>query len=135
MTTRFVDTNVLLRYFTADDEQKAQDVLRLLKRVESGEETVFVSALVIFETVFTLEKYYKIKASEVKDLVQPILNLKGLKTDDKHVFEASLELHAQGKCSFADAFNACSMKKNGISEIYSYDQDFDGMNWLRRVVP
>gem|GEM_PF-5845572 len=36
--------------------------------------------------------------------VQPILNLKGLKADDKHVFEASPELHAQGKFSFVDAF-------------------------------
>jgi len=31
---RFLDTNILLRYFTKDDEKKANDVLRLLKKVE-----------------------------------------------------------------------------------------------------
>jgi len=66
---RFLDTNILLRYFTKDDEKKANDVLRLLKKVEKAEEKVLTSPLVIFETIFTLETYYKVKRKEIKSLL------------------------------------------------------------------
>jgi len=60
---RFIDTNLFLRYFTRDEEEKAQKVLALLKRVEKNEEKVTTSPLVIFETIFTLESFYKNTAS------------------------------------------------------------------------
>ncbi len=40
MPVHFIDTNILLRYLTRDDEQKAQRALQLLIRVENGEEKV-----------------------------------------------------------------------------------------------
>jgi predicted nucleic acid-binding protein len=35
---RFIDTNVFLRYYTRDDEKKAEEVLRLLQKVEKNED-------------------------------------------------------------------------------------------------
>jgi aryl-alcohol dehydrogenase-like predicted oxidoreductase len=55
---RFLDTNILLRYFTKDDEAKAHKALVLLQRIERGEERVETSLSVIFETVFTLDNFY-----------------------------------------------------------------------------
>jgi len=132
---RFIDTNLFLRYFTRDDEKKADDVLQLLKRVERNEEKVTTSPLVIFELVFTLESYYKVPREEIKKLLQPLLNLRGLRLDFRDVFESALELYSQGKLSFADAFNACFMQKRGIKEIYSFDEDFDQVEGIDRVVP
>ena len=40
MARRFLDTNILLRYLTRDDEAKAQQALALLRRVERDEEQV-----------------------------------------------------------------------------------------------
>jgi len=130
-----MDTNLFLRYFTRDDEEKAEDVLKLLKRVERNEEKVTTSPLVIFEMVFTLDNYYKVPRKEIKKLLQPILNLRGLRLDFKDIFESALELYSEGKISFADAFNACFMQKGGIKEIYSFDEDFDKIEGIRRVVP
>ena len=55
MMPRFLDTNILLRYLTRDDEVKARACLALLLRVERAEEVVVTSDLVIAETVFTLQ--------------------------------------------------------------------------------
>lgn len=132
---RFIDTNLFLRYFTRDDEKKAEDVLKLLKRVERNEEKVIASPLVIFEIVFTLENYYKVPRGEIKTLLQPILNLRGLRLDFKDIFESALELYSERKFSFADAFNACLMQKGGIEEIYSFDEDFDKIEGIKRVIP
>lgn len=132
---RFIDTNLFLRYFTRDDEERAGDVLKLLKRVARNEEKVTTSPLVIFELVFTLESHYKVPRKEIKKLLQPLLNLRGLRLDFRDVFESALELYSQEKLSFADAFNACFMQKREIKEIYSFDEDFDQVEGIKRVVP
>ncbi|GAH29779.1 unnamed protein product, partial [marine sediment metagenome] len=97
---RFIDTNLFLRYFTRDDEKRAQDVLELLKRVERNEEKVITSPLVIFELVFTLESYYKVPRKEIKKLLQPILDLRGLRLDFKDLLESALELYSEQRISF-----------------------------------
>ena len=132
---RFIDTNLFLRYFTRDDEKKAEDVLKLLKRVARNEEKVITSPLVIFETVFTLETYYKVPREEIKNLLQTILNLRGLRLDFQGIFESALGLYSQRKISFADAFNACFMQQAEVKEIYSFDEDFDKIEGIKRVIP
>jgi len=57
---KFLDTNILIRYFTKDDEEKAYNVLELLKKIERNEEKATTSPLVIFEVIFTLQSYYKV---------------------------------------------------------------------------
>ncbi|MCL6584091.1 MAG: PIN domain-containing protein [bacterium] len=133
---RFIDTNLFLRYLTRDEEEKAQKILELLKRVEKREEKIITSSLVMFEVIFTLEKYYKVSREEIKKLLSPLLDLRGLKLSDKEVFKDALVLFAQKKSlPFVDAFNAAWAIKNGIKEIYSYDTDFDKVEGIKRVEP
>lgn len=135
MTQRFLDTNVLLRYFTRDDERKADAALALLQRIEQGEERVVVAHTVIFETVFTLESFYKVPRSLIRDLVLSIVTLHGIELANKSVYSEALELYAERKVSFVDAWNAVFMRANGLLEIYSWDTDFDAMPWLARIEP
>ncbi len=132
---RFLDTNILLRYFTRDDEEKAQHVLKLLKKVEKNEEKVITSPLVIFEVIFTLESYYKVPRAEIQKLVQPIFDLRGLRMDYREVFESALHLYSKKEISFADAFNICFTRKAGVGEIYTYDTDFDRIEEIKRFAP
>ena len=132
---RFIDTNLLLRYFTRDDEEKAQKVLALLKRVEKAEEKVTISSLVIFETVFTLESFYKVPKKEIKELILPILNLRGLKLPDKETYHQALDIYANKNISLTDAFNTAFCLRKGIKEIYSYDEDFDKIEGIKRITP
>lgn len=132
---RFIDTNLFIRYFSRDDEEKAQKVLALLKRVEKNEEKITTTPLVIFETIFTLESFYKVPKEEIKELMLPILNLKGLKLQDKGIFLEALDTYMKEDISFPDAFNAVFCLKKGIKGIYSYDEDFDKIKGLKRIIP
>lgn len=85
---RFIDTNFFLRYLTGDDEDKAQAVLELLKRIERNEEKVITSPLVIFELVFTLQSFYNCNREEIRDLVLPIVSLRGLKLPFKKILKS-----------------------------------------------
>lgn len=132
---RFLDTNLLIRYFTKDDEAKAKKVLDLLRRVEKNEEKVMINQMVIFETVFTLRSQYKVPREEIRELVQGILDLRGIVLEQKDVIESALLLYSKMNISFADAFNTCYMKEKKLKEIYSYDDDFDRIEGIKRVLP
>lgn len=133
---RFLDTDLLLRYFTRDDEEKAQRVLTLLERVKRNEEKVLTSSLVMFETIFTLQSFYKVSRGEIKKLLNPILDLRGLKLLNKEIYRHALDIYVKKKkVSFVDAFNAVFALQKGINEIYSYDEDFDKIEGVKRVIP
>ena len=135
MPARFLDTNVLLRYFTRDDEEKARRALALLTRVERGEESVATSPLVVFEAVFTLQKRYGASREQVRELVWPILSLRGLQLPNKSLYRRALDLYVEKSLPFADAFNAAYAEKLGIDSIYSWDKDFDRLEGIERVEP
>lgn len=132
---RFIDTNLFIRYFTRDDKEKAQRVFTLLKRVEKSQEIITTSPLVIFETIFILENSYKVPKKEIKDLMLSILSLAGFRLPNKEMYESALDIYIAQNISFADAFNAVFILRNEIKEIYSYDEDFDRVEGIKRVIP
>ena len=132
---RLIDTNIFLRYFTKDDEEKANNVLCLLKRLEANQEKATTNLLVIFETIFTLERFYKVEREKIKDILLPIIDLRGLKLEHKDIIISSLHLFCEKNISFADAFNVCFMKAHQIDEVYSYDKDFDNIEGIKRREP
>jgi uncharacterized protein len=135
MSASFLDTNILLRYFTRDDEQKAQQALDLLIRVERGEEKITTSSLVIFETVFTLQRFYKVPRESIKELVLSIISLRGLHLPGKNVYYQAFDLYITKNISFADAYNAAYMLSEEISNIYTWDTDFDKIDGIVRLEP
>lgn len=135
MPGRFLDTNVLLRYFTRDDEAKARRALALLTRVEQGQEKVVTSSLVIFETIFTLQSFYHLPRERIRELVQDVITLRGLELPNKIHFVQALDMYATTRLSFADAYNAIYAKARSAAEIYSWDTDFDRVPGVTRVEP
>ena len=132
---RFLETDAILRYLTADDFEKAGSVLALLESVERGSERVAVSPMVIFEVVFTLQSYYKAPREDIRAKVSTIVDLRGLSVDNSDVFVEALDLYCEAGLPFADAFNACYMKSRELNEIYTYDEDYDRVKGIKRVAP
>ncbi len=135
MSASFLDTNILLRYFTRDDEQKAKRALDLLIRVERGEEKIITSSLVIFETVFTLQRFYKVPRQRIKELILSIISLRGLHLPGKNVYYHAFDLYVTNNISFTDAYNAAYMLSEKVSNIYTWDTDFDRIDGIVRLEP
>lgn len=132
---RFLDTNILLRFFTNDDEVKALRILALLERVERNEERVATSLLVVSETVLTLERAYKVSKHRTYEMVRDVIAPLGVQLPAKPRCIAALELHAMKNISFVDAYNALDMQSRGLTEIYTWDTDFDRIPEVTRVEP
>ena len=134
---RFLDTNILLRHLTQDDEEKARACRSLLLLVEQGQEIVVTSDLVIWEAVFVLQssRHYGLPRHRIRQLLEPLINLRGLRLPRKALYTRAFDLYCRSNISFADAYNAAYMEARGLTEVYSYDTDFDRVEGLLRVEP
>ncbi|MBI4312644.1 MAG: type II toxin-antitoxin system VapC family toxin [Chloroflexi bacterium] len=135
--TRFLDTSVFIRYLTRDDEAKAQASFALFRRLEGNEETALTSDAVIAEVVFVLQspRLYRMARDRVRALLEPMVWLRGLRLPNKGLYKQTFDLYCGTSMSFVDAFSAAYMESQGISEVYSYDTDFDKVTWITRVEP
>lgn len=134
---RFLDTNILLRYLTKDDERKADASFNLLLRVERAEEIVVTTDLVIAEVVFTLQspRSYNLPRETIRERLEPVISLRGLRLPNKSVYARVFDIYCESRVSFVDACNAAYKENRGISEVYSYDTDFDRIPAVSRVEP
>ena len=90
---RFLDTNILLRYFANDDPAKSPAALALLQRVERGDERVVMTAIVVFEVVFTLQRSYKLPKAVIRQELGKILSLLNLQLTEKTLCRKALDLY------------------------------------------
>ena len=134
---QFIDANVFLRFLTRDDVIKAERVKILLERAEQGEVELTTSESVICELVFVLSspKLYNLNRERVRTLLLPIVSLRGLKLPNRSVFLRGLDLYAGTPMDFVDALAIAHMEARNVTEVYSYDEHFDGVSGVRRLEP
>jgi AbrB family looped-hinge helix DNA binding protein len=58
-----------------------------------------------------------------------------LYVENRQIFLEALEIFSLKPVDFIDAYNAAYLKSRGLSEIYTYDRDFDAVDFLRRRDP
>ena len=133
--TPFVDTNQFIRYLTEDDPVQTDAVESLFIKVKEGKETVQTSVLVIVEIVWVLESIFKKSRDEIKEMIQKIINTQNLVVENRDILLQGLEIYSQKNIDFVDAYHAVFLKSTGEKIIYSFDQDFDKIEWIERREP
>jgi len=132
----FVDTNIFLRLLTNDIPAQAEAVSQLLRQAAEGEIALHTSALVLAEIVWTLESYYELPREEIKAKVLAILNTPGLLVEDAELIGRAILLYAEKNLDFIDAYNACWMREQGLSRVYTFDtKHFRRVEGIRALVP
>ncbi len=137
MKAKFVDANVFLRFITKDDEVKAEKCFKLFKLADKGAVELITCEAVLAEVVYILSsrKLYSLSRKKVKLVLTPIIEMRGLKMDNKDVFLLALSYMVDKGVDFEDALVVAYMVKGRIGEVYSYDRDFDKFTQLKRIEP
>ncbi len=134
---QFIDANVFIRFLTRDDPTRADRVNALLEQAQDGKITLYTSESVIGELVFVLSspRLYGLSREAVRDLIAPLLKLKGLRLPDRETVLKALDLYTSTTIDFVDALAVAQMEALGIEEIYSYDRHFDAISAVTRIEP
>ena len=130
----FVDTNIFLRFFTADVPELSIRTKKLIDELARGSREMMTSDLVIAELVWVMESFYKLSAHDIVTKICFLVNLRGLKLMNKSLILEALEDYERHNIDYIDAYNAAFMKFHGISALYTYDRDYDKMG-VRRLEP
>lgn len=119
----FIDTSAILRLLVKDDLPKARAVERLLRESKSKGIILYLLPITILEIVWVVEKVYRLNRKTIRELVEAILNTPNLKCPMERVFRQALITYETQKIKFADAVMGYWGLEDGISTVYTYDED------------
>ncbi len=132
--TRFVDANIFLEVFLKD--KNWESAAKYLGGFARGESNGVTSDFVVFSIL--LQIHNKTKSIKfMEDFVTFLGNLKTLKIAHFTLGILTNAASIMGKygLDFDDSLQASFMGFLGLKEIVSFDRDFDGIDWIKRVEP
>jgi predicted nucleic-acid-binding protein len=132
----FVDTNLFVRYLTADDPAKADRVERLLNKAAAGAVKLITADLVLVELIWVLESAYDLHPEQIAPMIKAILSTPGLEVINGDIVDKALNNYELKKIDFVDSYIAALMVKHNISEIYSFNRKhLSRLSGLKRIEP
>lgn len=125
MNSIILDTNVIIRFLTADDKIKQEKSARLFEKIKEEKITALIHDVIFAEIVFVLvsKKLYGLSKHKIQALLLPIVNLTNIKFNSKKKIKRALELFALYDIDFEDALISADAE-NEKAEIISFDRDF-----------
>lgn len=132
--TLFCDTNVLIRLLTGDPAGRAESAAEALEAAAEGRFTLVVTDLVMAEVAYVLTSI-GIPTRGAADLLIRILDLPAVEVTDEVMLRDSVDLWAEGRLDFADAYLAALSRRVSGSGVLSFDRDFDRVPGVIRVDP
>jgi predicted nucleic-acid-binding protein len=117
-----LDTNILVRFLTGDDELQAQTAYSIFKKAESEKKELFVPLLVVLEMIWVLESVYDIKRADILDAIQDLLLMPILKFDQQPALQQLLPAAKDNTYDLSDLLIALSAKINGCEAVLTFDK-------------
>ncbi len=131
----FVDTNIFIRYLTGDDPVKYENCKNLFRKTVEGKISLLTSSMVIAEIIWTLQSFYKVPKEEVIEKVAVIINTPNLYIPERNIISEALVIYSRKNIDYIDAYNAVFMRHNKSKELFSYDEDFNMIDGIKRREP
>jgi len=113
-----VDTNVLVRYLTWDDEAQAIDAAHAIE----GAEGIVVPTIVLCELVWVLKRAYRYAGLEIVGILRRLVAIRAVKTE-RPAAEAGIAMLARGG-DFADGVVRYEADRAKSDCIVTFDQSF-----------
>jgi uncharacterized protein len=78
---------------------------------------------------------YRQPKAAIRDTLLPLIELPGIVLPSKRRYRKVLSLYVESNLSFADAYHAVLMEQLNLTEIVSFDKDFDRIEGITRKQP
>lgn len=130
-----LDINIFLRHLAQDQSDMALRATSYFEQIERGEFIAETNLPVIFETVFTLERFYKRPKADVRNALLPLLALPGIRLANKRRIRRTLDLYVTYNLSCTDAYQAALVLEGRQTAVVSFDRNYDRIPGAPRVEP
>ncbi len=116
------DTNVILRALLSDDPVQspmAQRRMAGLSRAETG----YVSAGVLLELYWVLDRLYRMPRAIIGRTIKSLLEVAWLTFEDFESLALALQIYETGNVDFSDAFIAERNRERGCAMTVTFDRE------------
>ena len=113
----FVDSNVFLRFYTADDPKQQMEARKIFLKAQAGELELFCGPPVFFEIAWVLYSRYKIPSAEILDKLESILTIPNIHVLDDDYVKRAIFLARETHQSYPDAYIAVVSRDKHIGVI------------------
>lgn len=121
-----LDTNVLVRYLTLDDEVQARRAVALIDDAVERGVPLFVSTIVLCELAWVLQRAYGYGRFEVGTVVERLLRSAQLRFNDAGRLWAALADFRDGSADFPDYLIGRESLDAGCGETVTFDRALEG---------
>jgi predicted nucleic acid-binding protein len=135
MKRAFIDANVILRFFTKEPPEMAEAALNPFSAAQAGLIRLVLAPITVAEVVWVLESFYGYPKSRIAETMTQFLRSDGLEVIDLDLLLQALGLYQDKNIDFADALLAGLALDRGLKEIYSFDNHFDRIPGIMRLMP
>jgi predicted nucleic-acid-binding protein len=111
-----VDTNVIIRFLTADDERQYKKAFSIFST-----QLVFIPDSVIQETEWVLRYAYEFSPEEICDALSKLFGLKNIRISNPVLIAQAIEWHKQGM-DFSDAMHLSQCQS--CETLFTFDKSF-----------
>lgn len=127
----FVDTNILIRHLTGDPADQAARATAYL-RVEPE---LFLTDLVVAETVYVLESFYEAPRAQVAEAIRSLVVHGSTVVIDADLLLRAIEVYETDRLDFAEAYLVACAESTGVGRVASFDRSIDRVGTVERVEP
>jgi predicted nucleic-acid-binding protein len=127
----FVDTNILVRHFTADPPDMAP---RATASLGSADE-LLLTDLVAAEVVYVLESFYEPPRDDVAQAVLSLIAFDAIVCVDPALLLRALEVYETDRVDFTNAYLVGSAESTGVGRVASFARSIDRLTTIDRVEP
>jgi len=137
---RFLDANVFIyayykpkKQLTQKEAEMKEQAKKIIVNMSEGKEKVLTTVVHLSETVNILK--HGMQIDQVTAIIRELFMLDNVSIMDvtREVYFAANELGDDLKLDSNDALAIDAMKINNIREIYSFDEDFDKVQGIKRL--
>jgi len=116
-----VDTNVLVRYLTRDDQPQYDKARRMIDREVAKGEPVLVSLLVLLETEWVLRSRYEVAKADIVTAFSALLDTADLTFEDEPSVETAVYSWKDSAADFADCLIEARNRRLGCRATATFD--------------
>jgi predicted nucleic acid-binding protein len=107
----------------------------MFTRIVTGEIVGRLTDVSVFEAVFTLERSYKQTKAAIRVGLLQVIDEPNLLMANKTRWRRILEMYETHDLPLGDAMQVDAMQRLGLTEIISWDKDFDRVPGITRIEP
>lgn len=118
-----LDTNILVRYLTRDDEDQWHKAVEIIRE----NQPCFIGNIVLCELVWVLKsKPYKFTKDEIINTLEAMLQSSVFELENPSVVYQAIERTKNGRADFSDYLIGAIARQKGCSETITFDRKLRG---------